>query len=70
MIFSKDTQRKIIFRDPGMSDMIQTSPNDLKKSFLTILGTFWTPLSDIVVILKKFLQTPPLKKKFPPVDLY
>ena len=59
--FSKDMRRKIIFHDLVVPDMFQISPNGFKKSFLTILGTFWTLLSDIMVILKKVLH-PPLKK--------
>ena len=57
-IFLKDMRRKIIYHDPVVSDMFQTSPNDFRKSFLTIIcmGTLWTPLSDIVVILKKWAQ--------------
>ena len=59
--FSKDMRRKIIFHDLVVSDMFQISPNGFKKSFLTILGTFWTLLSDVVVILKKVLHPPPKK---------
>ena len=61
-ISSEDIARKIIFHDPGVPDMFQTSPNGFRKSFLTILETFWTPLNDIMVILKKDAQPLPLKK--------
>ena len=56
--------KKKYFQDLGVSDMLPTSAKDIRKSFLTILGTFWTLLRDIEAILKKFPQ-PPLKKKFP-----
>ena len=55
---SKDIARKIIFHDPGAPEMFQTGPNGFRKSFLTILETFWTPLSDIMVILKKVHEPP------------
>ena len=61
----KDRPIKINFHDLEVPDMFRTSPNSFKISFPTILWTFWTLLSDIVVILKKDAQTPPLKKKFP-----
>ena len=46
--------------------MFQTSAKDIRKPFLTILGTFWTLLRDIEAILQKEAH-PPLKK-IPYVD--
>ena len=61
---SKDMARKILFHELGVLDMFETGLNGFRKSILTILETFWTLLSDIVVILRKIHQPPP-KTKLP-----
>ncbi len=51
--------KKKYFQDLGVSDMFQTSAKDIRKPFLTILGTFWTILRDIEAILQKETHPPP-----------
>ena len=44
---------KIFFHTLGVPDMFETSPNDYRKSFLSILEAFRDILSDIDIIFKK-----------------
>ena len=62
---SQICQWKIAFHNPTVSKMVRTCPNRSQTSKLIIRNTFWTPISDIRITLKKAAQSPPLKKEIP-----
>ena len=50
------------FNNPAVLKMSQTCPNRSRTSKLMIRNTFWTPIRDIRIVLKKDAQHPLIKK--------